>query len=83
MNETAKFFIGIAMIFTGVLLGLYVGVWVCFVGGIIDVIQQVRGEHLSVLSVAWGIAKIFCAGLFGYLAGLLLVAPGCVMTRLL
>ncbi len=60
----------------GVILGLYVGVWVCFVGGIVDVIEQVTAENLEAVSVAWGIAKVFLSGLFGSLTAIIPIAIG-------
>ena len=39
MNDTVKVMIGLGLIVGGIVLGLYVGVWVCFVGGIVDVIK--------------------------------------------
>ena len=68
--------IGLIMCITGALLGLYVGVWVCFIGGIVDVITQVRAEHLSAVGVAIGIAKVMFAALGGWLSAILLIIPG-------
>jgi len=64
------------MILGGVALGLYVGVWVCLVGGIIAVIEQVRADEIEAAAVAWGVARILCASLFGYLSAIALVLPG-------
>ena len=71
-----KTFIGFAMIATGIILGIYVGVWHCFIGGIVDVIQQIRAEELKALSVAIGIAKILFAGAAGWLSALIFIIPG-------
>jgi hypothetical protein len=61
--------IGMIIIVCGIGLGLYVGLWVCFVGGVIDVIEQVRAVELSASVTAWGIAKIIFAGLIGFILG--------------
>jgi len=61
--------LGIATIVGGVGTGLYVGIWVCFVGGIVDLITQIQAEQVVALSVAWGVAKVLFAGFFGVLAG--------------
>lgn len=73
---------GLLLIIVGVLLGLYVGVWVSFIGGIVDVIHQIRAPELSTMALAWGIAKIFCAGLFGWLSAFVFIVPGWVMLEL-
>lgn len=79
MNETTRAVLGIGMIAAGVLLGLYVGIWVCLVGGIVDVIQQVRAPELSAMAVAWGVAKVFFAGFFGWVSAFALILPGWLM----
>ena len=68
--------LGFFMILSGIALGFYVGVWVCFVGGIVDVIQQIRAETLQAAAVAWGVAKIAFAGLFGWISSMFLIVPG-------
>jgi len=73
--------IGAVLILIGVLLGIYVGIWVCFIGGIIDVIQSIRAEHFETAVVAWGIAKVVFASFFGWLSAILLIIPGYVMVQ--
>jgi hypothetical protein len=53
------------MILAGIALGIYVGLWVCFIGGIVDIINQVKATDTDALTVAWGIAKIVLAGFAG------------------
>jgi len=72
----AKEVLGIGLMVGGVILGLYVGIWVCFVGGMVDVIEQVRAENLEAISLAWGIAKVFLAGFFGGLSAIIPIAIG-------
>ena len=71
-----KMIIGIVLMVSGAMLGLYVGVWICFVGGIVDVIAQIRTEHLSAFGVAIGVSKVVLAGLFGWLSAIILIIPG-------
>lgn len=63
-------FLGVVFIVVGVLLGLYVGGYVCFIGGIVQVVDAVRAEVLVSSELAWGIAKIVFAGLVGLLSGI-------------
>lgn len=44
-------------------LGAYIGGYVMFVGGIVDVIEQIRAEHLESMKVAIGIAKVVFCGI--------------------
>ena len=71
-----KQLIGIALIIGGVLLGLYVGGWIFFVGGIVDVIAQVQAPEISAVSIAVGIAKIVFAGFIGSIIGTVGVLGG-------
>jgi len=67
---------GLLLIIAGVCFGLYVGVWVMFIGGIIDIITQIRAEHMEALTVSFGVLKIIFSSLVGYLAGVVAVLPG-------
>ena len=71
-----KAFIGVILIIVGIIVGLYFGIWWAFIGGIVQVIEQIRAETLAPLSVAIGIAKVMFAGLIGWFAGLIFVIPG-------
>lgn len=76
MSNTVKLIIGLLMVISGVILGLYIGLWVCFGGGIVDVIEQIRAENLEAVGVTWGIAKILLAGFFGWISALVLCLLG-------
>jgi hypothetical protein len=75
--------IGFLMVVGGVLLGLYVGIWLMFIGGIVglvNIVQNVQnGVAIEALSVAINIAKIVFAGFVGGLSGYLIVMPGFYM----
>lgn len=46
----------------GILLGLYLGIWVMFIGGIVQLIESIKSVPVSALGIACGIARIvFCA----------------------
>lgn len=68
--------IGVLLIIGGIVLGLYVGVWVCFVGGIVQIIEQIRADNLIALQVGIGIAKMVFAGVAGWLSAIMLILPG-------
>jgi hypothetical protein len=61
--------IGMIVIVCGIGFGIYIGLWVCFIGGVIDVIEQVRSVELSASATIWGMEKIAFAGSIGYLIG--------------
>lgn len=76
-----KFLIGLGLCVSGLIVGAYVGIWVCFIGGIVDVISQIRAEHLSPLAIAVGVAKVFFAGVAGYISAACLILPGYFMIQ--
>lgn len=77
---TGKEITGLGLIVGGIVLGVYVGIWVCLIGGIVDILNEVKSiETLDNMVVAWGAVKILLAGFFGGLSGFVLVLPGWVM----
>lgn len=71
-----KVILGFLLILAGIVLGLYVGVWLMFVGGIIAIVDAVQADPVSGSAVAWGIVRIIFASFVGYLASLVLIVPG-------
>lgn len=68
--------VGILMIITGVIAGIYAGLWWAFIGGIVDIIQAIRAPELLEMDVAIGVAKIMFAGLIGWVVSLFFLLPG-------
>ncbi len=72
-----KAFLGLLMILGGVVLGFYVGFWICFIGGIVDIINAFKAsEPVAVSIIGWGILKIFFATIAGWVSALALIIPG-------
>lgn len=77
-----KTVIGLIMMLGGVILGLYMGIWWAFIGGIVQVIQEIRAEDLHALNVAIGVAKIIFAAFIGWVSAAVLLLPGWIMIKL-
>lgn len=71
-----KAIIGLLMILGGLALGAYVGLWLMFVGGIIQVIEAVQVTPVNASGIAWGIVRIVFASAAGWLSAWLLILPG-------
>ena len=71
-----KSILGLVMIVGGIVLGLYVGVWLMFIGGIVQIIQAVKAPEIVAMTVAIGVAKIVFAGISGGLSAIVLILPG-------
>lgn len=71
-----KDIIGLLLIIGGIVLGLYMGVYVCFFGGIVQIIEAVNVTPIVTVDLAWGIVRLCCSGIAGSLAASVLILPG-------
>lgn len=62
-----KKIIGILITIVGIALGIYVGVWLMFVGGIVQIVNSIN--PLNGLGIALGIARIIFCEVGGLLHG--------------
>ncbi len=72
----ARHILGILLIICGIGIAGYIGIWWCFIGGIVQIIEQIRAPNLSAILVAIGVLKVFAAGFCGIVSGIILVIPG-------
>ena len=70
-----KSVVGVVLIVAGLALGLYVGFYLMFVKGIIQLIQGITPVIVA-SDIAWGLGKIIVASAVGTISGLCLVVPG-------
>ncbi|OHA15815.1 MAG: hypothetical protein A3A10_00635 [Candidatus Tagabacteria bacterium RIFCSPLOWO2_01_FULL_42_9] len=75
-KEKMKILLGIVLILAGIALGIYVGFWLLFVGGIMTIINAIEADPVSATSIAWGAIKIIFAGATGGLSFCALALPG-------
>lgn len=76
-----KGFLGCLLILCGLAAGLYLGLWWAFIGGIVQIIEQVRAPELSAMAVAIGVAKIVCAGGIGSICAFFGIVPGIALLK--
>ena len=69
---------GLVILIFGIVLGFYVGGYLCFIKGIIQLIQGVTPVIIA-SNIAWGLAKILVASLVGVFSAVVLVAIGAAM----
>ena len=71
---------GVGLMIAGIVVGLYVGVWLCFIGGIVQIVNEINaGTPVEAMNIALGIVRILFAGLCGWLAGFVLFIPGMIL----
>jgi hypothetical protein len=71
-----RIILGILLIICAIPLGLYVGVWLCFILGIVQVIDSVKATPVESLGVAVGIARIMGAAVIGFFSSVIMFIPG-------
>lgn len=63
-----KKIIGILIAITGIILGIYVGIWLMLVGGIIQIVNSIN--PINGLGIALGILRIIFCEVGGFIAWL-------------
>ena len=74
-------FFGFTLIVLGLVLGIYVGFWLCFIGGIVQVIEAIKQPEINAMSVALGIGRFFLSGIAGFLSATIGILPGRVLLK--
>lgn len=57
--------VGILLILAGIFLGLYVGLYLLFIGGIISIIDGAKADPTNSSMIAWGVVRVLCASTVG------------------
>lgn len=73
--------VGLALIAAGIVFGFWAGIWWAFIGGIVDVISQIKAEHLDGTILVIGVLKFLCSSFIGWVSGVLAVIPGLALVR--
>lgn len=60
-----SFVIGILSFFAGIGLGIYVGFWLMFVGGLMEIIEAIKAPVTLASEIGFGVLKIMFAGFTG------------------
>lgn len=71
-----KAILGLLLLVLGVVLGLYVGFWLCFIGGIVQIIHSLQANPIQAYGVAIGVVRVFGASLAGWLSLMACWLPG-------
>lgn len=73
--------VGVLMILGGIALGLYVGLYLMFVGGILSIVNGATADPVNTSSIVWGAIRIIFAGMSGSLSAYALIIPGMGLLR--
>lgn len=68
---------GFTLITVGIILGLYIGLWLCFIGGIVQIINEIKSpDAVDAVKVGIGVGRIIFAGAVGWLVAISGILPG-------
>ena len=75
-----KTILGFSLILLSIVLGLYLGLWVMFVGGIIQVIQSCT-PIVNALGIELGLLRITFSSLVGWISFYILLGSGLALLK--
>lgn len=83
MNATrmARVFVGVILIIAGLALAVWAGVWWALIGGIVQAVEAVKASPVDALQLAYGLARVLCAGLVGVVTAIIAVFPGWALVQ--
>lgn len=76
-----RFLAGIVLILLGVVLGLYVGGYLLFIGGIVQIITAFQVIPIMAYPIAVGLLKVLLASTVGTLVFYFLLITGVALMR--
>jgi hypothetical protein len=66
MLKTLRQVLGALLMVGSIGIGLYLGLWVCFVGGIVQIVEALKSTPIEAIGVALGLLRFFVASLVGW-----------------
>ena len=73
-----KIIFGILFLLLGIIGGIYVSLWLCLVGGLIQAIHAFQATPLDAVHLAYGIVRVMLTGFFGWLTFIICALIGAV-----
>lgn len=73
--------VGIILLVGGILVGLYMGIWWCFIGGIVAVIEAVKVTPINSYDFACGVTRVIFAIPIGWACFLFTSCIGFVLVN--
>jgi len=68
--------LGIVIYVISIIFGSYIGMWVCFIGGIVNIIDGWNHDPVQSMVIAIGVAKFFFSGVVGWVTFFIGIAIG-------
>jgi len=74
-GKQMKTILGLVLIVLGVLLGFYVGAYLMFFKGIVQIVQNITPQ-VNAVGISLGALRIVFATLLGWVCAIILILPG-------
>jgi hypothetical protein len=71
-----RLIVGMLLMLAGVVIGLYVGGWLMFIGGIVQVVTAAQMHPVPAMQIAIGVARVLGAGVTGTLCFFIFLVTG-------
>ena len=78
-SDTKSWFfvvVGIIFCLAAICGGLYLGLWICLVGGVVDVVNGFQATPIEALKVGIGVLKFFSSSIVGWITFVLGISIG-------
>ena len=65
--KTGKALVPVLIWIVGIILAIYIGFWLMFICGIVQIVEAVKADPVSSWGIAWGIVRVILASFVGWL----------------
>ena len=76
-----KIFLGLLLLVGGIVLGIWLGIFVMFIGGIAQVINAIKASPVDAMGIAIGLAKFFFASVVGWFSAIVVAGTGIALIQ--
>jgi len=73
--------LGILCVLSAFIVGIWLGIFVMLIGGIIQFVQAFQVNPISAYEIACGLVRVFCSGIVGWLSFGVLLAFGVALLQ--
>jgi hypothetical protein len=67
---------GLLLVILAIPMALYVALWLCFIQGIVQIIEGIKASPVQALDIAIGLARFFGTGIIGGFTFFVMLIPG-------
>jgi hypothetical protein len=76
-----KQLLGFLLILAGVFVGIWLGIYVMFIGGIVNIINAIKETPTNAPGIAFGILRVILSGFVGWFSGAIITAFGIALVE--